>query len=390
MSIFKKFLNSKTGFTLIEVVAVIGVLAVTSAILITNNKLNNLQLSLNTDIAGVTNAISRAKALTLQGVGANEEEKICGYGVSFDQGLDDAPDTYTIYSYIDCKNWVKDDILSGQGGVNNFSKGLRILKLAIGEDSQFIRDIIFYSSDAKTKLFNFDDKSICMEIGSCDVISSAGIIVINTESMPTSFMTLKISTTGQVTSKPGAYSNVGNFDSGKEMIFTVNEDGSLSYIEDTEGESEDIEDGPTFGEDPNSCIPNCFCALSLPSGGTCSDGCDGICYAGNPGPCAPLPTDCQAPNNTCADLDSCGAYCAVCDVSNNYFCNTATKSCELCLVCPIDEKGDTCGGCFGNCKGCDGSGEGYLCTNEDGVWACRIGAEGTFKLETVFPPIGYK
>jgi type II secretory pathway pseudopilin PulG len=381
---FKKYLSSQAGFTLIEAIAVIGVLAVTTAVLVVNNRINELQLNLNTDIAGVANAISRAKALTLQGVGASEG--ICGYGVSFDQGLNDAPDTYSIYSYTDCKTWTKGDVLAGQGGVNNFSSGLRILNLtAVGADSQFIKDVIFYSSDARVKLLNFGGQSIC-EVG-CTIESSAGIIVINTESFPTSFMTLKIATTGQVTSKPGAYSSSQNFDSGSEMILTIGEGGSFSYSgENTEGSSEEDGEASVFEEDMISCIPNCFCALGLPSGETCSDGCGGTCYAGTgQEPCERLATDCQAPNNTCADFDSCGARCAVC--GDGFVCNPDVKQCELCSCDDVGGTVDTCGLCFGACIGCAGSGAGYTCNTTLGV--CEIGDQD-LKLEGVWPPIGYK
>ena len=253
-----------------EAIAVVGVLAVTTAVLLVNNKVNQAQLNLNTDIAGVASAINRAKALTLQGAGA--DKGICGYGVSFEQGINNNPDTYTIYSYKDCVNLVKDSPLAGQGGVNNLSSGLRILNVtAITSSSQFIKDVVFYSSDAKAKLFNFQGKSIC-EIG-CDVTSSAGIIVINTESAPTSYVTLKIATTGQVTSKPGVYVSSENFNNG---IATINLETGETKQDNTIQETEI----PVFNEDLNNCIPNCFCATNLPSGQTCSDGCGGLCGSG--------------------------------------------------------------------------------------------------------------
>jgi|GEM_PF-2454795 len=386
---FKKYLNSQAGFTLIEAIAVVSVLAVTSAVLLVNNRMNELQISLNTDIANIANAVGRAKALTLQGVGS--DKNICGYGVGFNQGLNNDPDTFSINSYTDCVNWSGKEVLSGQGGVGSLSSGLRILNLtAVGADSQFIRDVIFYSSDAKVKLFNFNGQSIC-EVG-CGITSSAGIIVINTESTPTSFTTLKIATTGQVTSKPGAYSSSQNFDSGYEMILTK-EGGSFVFGGDStesnnEKGQEEGEEASVFNDNEEGlCIPNCFCALGLASGETCSDGCGGTCYAGTgPEPCTRLETDCQAPNNTCADFDSCGARCSVC--SDGSVCNQQAKQCEQCSCNDLGGTIDTCGQCFDNCIGCAGSGAGYSCNLNTNT--CEIIVEQDLKLEGVFPPIGYK
>ena len=395
---FKKYLNfrlslsAQAGFTLVEAVAVIGVLAVTTAVLLVNNRVNEQQLTLNADIASIANVVGKAKALMLQGRGI--DNGICGYGVSFSQGVNTEPDKYNIYGYKDCVSWDVSNrqLLSGQGGENALASGLRLLRLtAVGAQSQFIRDVIFYSSDARVKLFNFDGQSIC-ESG-CDVSSSAGIIVINTESAPTSFMTLKIATTGQVTSKVGAYGNSQNFDNGSEMILTLNGGGPLggelfTYSGDSASKygSSPNDVGLTFSED--TCQSNCFCALNLPSGGTCSDGCGGTCYAGsvnNNLPCTPLPTDCQAPSNTCGDYDTCGAPCSVCNPDINEFC--INKTCQTC-VCTPDVNGNTCGQCGGNCKGCSQPGE--SCTYQNNTWACTVVVQQGLRLDTIFPPVGYK
>lgn len=134
---FKRYLNDRSGFTLVEAVTVLGVLAVVTAVLMVNNRASELQINLNTDIANISNAISRAKALTLQGVGA---PAVCGYGVSFAQGTNDQPDTYTIYSYTDCVNWSGGKPIVGQGGINDLSAGLRMY--TSGTD-QFIKNVNF-------------------------------------------------------------------------------------------------------------------------------------------------------------------------------------------------------------------------------------------------------
>ena len=382
MSMFKKYLKSQAGFTLVEAIAVVGVLAVTTGILLVNNRMNQTQLSLNADIAGIAAAVSRAKALTLQGAGA--DQGICGYGVTFEQGLNNNPDTYSIYSYTDCVNWIKGSIVSEQGGANALTSGLRILNLtALNASSQFIRDVIFYSSDARVKLFNFNGQSICET--DCAVTSSAGIIIITTEVSPASYVTLKIATTGQVTSKSGIYVNVDDFNNGVETV-------NLETGETQQGDTEETEES-AFGDDQPSCIASCLCASSLASGGTCSDGCGGLCYAGMfDGGCTPNPGSCQAPNNTCADRDNCRAPCSVCS-GGNEVCNPCAKTCVQ-YVCN-DQGGtiDTCGKGFGACNGCAASGQGYHCVigtiscnpDESGGSVCEPGQIG-LRLDSVWPP----
>ena len=390
-------IKNNSGFTLIEVVAVIGVLAVTSAILIANNRLNELQISLNTNIAGITSVINRAKSLTLQGAGA--DKNICGYGVNFAQGLNNDPDTYTIYSYTDCVNWTKGEALSGQGGINTLSAGLRILKLtALNNESQsqFIKDVIFYSSDAKVKLFNFNNRSICLETG-CDVKSQAGIIIINTESFPTSFATLKIATTGQVTSKVGVYSNVENFDNDAQSE-TTTENGEVVVTENTQETTGGQTDGgqtngetgePIFnGFSDEDCIPDCACAASLASGRTCPNGCGGVCYAGGGSDgdktCTPTAGICDG--KTCADKDNCGVPCLVCDAG--FACLGQPSQCVPCApVCDGKKCGDD-NACGGVCTFCD---PGENCQKQqNNSWQCIVAPGPSLRVDSIFPSIGTK
>ena len=336
--------QNNSGFTLIEVVAVIGVLAVTSAVLIVNNRLNELQLSLNTDIAGVTNAVSRAKALTLQGVGA--DKGICGYGVSFGQGLNNAPDTYTINSYTNCADLSGKAILTDQGGANNLSSGLRLVTITSSDKNYFVKDLLFYSSDARVKLINVNGDPI-----------TAGVVIIATESMPTSFMTLKITATGQVTSRAGAYVTPYYFDNGIESNLTRGAGGAFTGAEDTKPGTGTIGDEEGEGLADEGIIP------------------------GNP--C--VPTSCAG--KTCADFNGCGSPCATC-LSGQLCVNK--DNLYQCIQCPAgtptcvnpDGSNKSCGeddGCFGFCTSCTYCPDAEECSVTIGLI-----------IYSIDPPIGVK
>ncbi|MBU4348521.1 type II secretion system GspH family protein, partial [Patescibacteria group bacterium] len=300
-----KFFNK--GFTLIEVVAVIGVLAITSGILLVNTRTTEVQLNLSQDTANVASAINRAKALTIQ----NLEDGICGYGVHFAPGDSNAPDKYIVFKDKDDCNNVSysknDEILSGEGGENELNSEL---EFESNEHDMVIRDIIFYSSDARVKLISTETNK--------SNIDPTGIIIIKTKTTPVSYMTLKINVTGQV-SKMDSKTEAGeggeyNIDNIVDDIFNGDGDGG-SGIGDDNGS----------GIIDDDCIPNCSCVIGLASGETCSDGCRGICYAGqdpwNPFGCAlPLTNphsicvnDVCISNNICGftDCSGCGGSCVI-------------------------------------------------------------------------------
>ncbi len=193
------------GFTLIVAVDVLGVLAVITAILLINNRLSEQQLSLSKDAAGMANAVSRAKSLTLQ----NLDESGCGYGVHFVPTTDINQDSYIIFKDKNCNyKYDADENIAGQESVSKLDTGLRFVTTTASPNPVFIKDVIFYSSDAKVKLTGLKDENI----------SPAGIVIIKTESTPASYMTLKITVSGQITSKSGYYSTPDAFDSGNEDL----------------------------------------------------------------------------------------------------------------------------------------------------------------------------
>ena len=308
----KKYLKAQYGFTLIEIVTVISIIAVLSAVLLVNNRLSESQLNLSTDAAGIASAVSRAKALTLQNLSGD----ICGYGVSFKfSNVADSKDYYVIFKDFKNAQGICDDIytnsneiLPGQESRQDLGGGIRF----VSSGNYALKDVVFYSSDAKVKLTGFTDTS---NIKITD--AGAGFVTIKTESIPSSFKTLKITTTGQVTTKSGQYTIIDDFD-------------------------DDLIIEPCIGDDciilpPEDCIPDCSCANGLAVGETCSDTCGGTCVAtGGGGGCPPQPT--------CNDINtSTGAACVACSepntcqsINNTYQClppacgNDVIEGSEVC------------------------------------------------------------
>jgi prepilin-type N-terminal cleavage/methylation domain-containing protein len=375
---FKKYLSFNGGFTLIEVVAVIGVLAITSGILLVNTRTTEVQLNLTQDTANVASAINRAKTLTIQNLG----EGVCGYGVHFAPGQDDG-DGYHIFKIIedeingDCVPEYNNlsDISLGDTGDSKLDSELEFE--GKGHD-EIIRDIIFYSSDARVKLINTNDEEI----------DPTGIVIIKTKSTsPVSWTTLKINVTGQVSvvaSEPGErdYSEINTIIS--------------DIVEDEDG---DIADDDFYGDDYGSeiidddvCFSDCSCVIGLISGETCPDGCGGTCFAGQdpwdpPGEpiCSYDGFSCD--NATCADVDNCGAVCERCDPGYDCVGGAGAGICELCLVCgdqEYEEYGCYDNGCGGICAYCA---SGYECEEVDSP--CVTQGQGLI-LTDVDPPSGFK
>ncbi|MHB9019499.1 MAG: type II secretion system protein [Minisyncoccota bacterium] len=345
----KRFLNSQSGFTLIESVAVISVLAITSVILIVNNRLNELQLSISKDSALIASTVSRAKSLALQNSVGTE-----GYGVRFNPvGVD--KDSFFIYKDKDLDGYTQgDEILDTE---LRLSSGVLFYNPSKASDS-IIKDLVFYSSDANVKIFN----------SSGSLIPDAGIIIVQTNTVITpASNTLKITITGQVTSKAGVYLSSVYFDEG--VTESELSDGSV--------DAGDIGDGNLVNNDESivifytdDCTPNCT--------GKCngeSDSCGGVCacpssYSCSQGSCMIVSEFCTG--KTCNDTDpATGKKCISCSgsdicqlVSGVYQCTPIT--CDPVSSC-IGKCGgdDGCGGtCPNNCvlpETCGGSGISDVC-----------------------------
>lgn len=74
------------GFTLIEVVIVIGITAFLSALLLTYNRSSDSQIVLSVERAKVVGFLNRAKAFALERNLAKGGEDVCAFGVNFNKG----------------------------------------------------------------------------------------------------------------------------------------------------------------------------------------------------------------------------------------------------------------------------------------------------------------
>jgi|GEM_PF-3507400 len=80
--------DSRSGSTLIEILVVLSIMAVISAMLLTGSKDSAVQVALSTGQATVAGVLNRAKALTLAKYTeeTSDPSKLpCGYGVHFDK-----------------------------------------------------------------------------------------------------------------------------------------------------------------------------------------------------------------------------------------------------------------------------------------------------------------
>ncbi len=86
---------SESGFTLIETLVVIAIMAILSAMLIAFNHSSTTEIALTTDTATVAGALNRAKALALEKYNPSSSGGVpaCAYGVHFNSGTG----TYFIY-----------------------------------------------------------------------------------------------------------------------------------------------------------------------------------------------------------------------------------------------------------------------------------------------------
>ncbi len=91
------FRRNRGGFTLIEVVVVMGVIAVLSSMMLGYSQRNNKQILLVTSQAKIASIFSRAKFLSIQSFFnlAGTNEYVCAYGV-----LITYPDTISIFKSI--------------------------------------------------------------------------------------------------------------------------------------------------------------------------------------------------------------------------------------------------------------------------------------------------
>ena len=96
-SIIKAMKQGRDGFTLVEVLVVISITAILTALAIGYSKVNERQLVLFSERAKIQGMLSRAKVLALQGAGREEDSFGVCYGIEFDTSVLEGPDRIALY-----------------------------------------------------------------------------------------------------------------------------------------------------------------------------------------------------------------------------------------------------------------------------------------------------
>ncbi len=94
---------SRAGFTLIEMLIVVGITALLAGMVLTYTSASRDQVALYVEQAKIAGTISRAKSLALATYASSSPP--CGYGVDFNYA--GAPQSYSVFSYTDsnCQNF---------------------------------------------------------------------------------------------------------------------------------------------------------------------------------------------------------------------------------------------------------------------------------------------
>ena len=186
--------KSGAGFTLIEMVVGLAVMALLSSILILYSRTGEKQIILFKEQAKVVSTIWRAKSLTLQTYA--KEPNVCGYGVHFDYAPDnqfiifkDRPAT----GFENCLD--ENGVYTGDGRYTPYSdEEFEINKLADGLElfsetfTNSLSDVLFIPPDPKIE-FTPTSGSLNREIAVRIIDSSTSKVVI------------KITNAGQVTTQ---------------------------------------------------------------------------------------------------------------------------------------------------------------------------------------------
>jgi prepilin-type N-terminal cleavage/methylation domain-containing protein len=141
----------RRGFTLIEILVVIGVISVLAGTMITSTSTSRDRTSLLVEEAKLAEVISRAKALAITTYARTSPP--CGYGVSIDH---DAA-TYELFAYTapDCDNIIAIDP-SMKSGQESFSLPQNV-RFETGDER--MEHVLFVPPDPKTLIWRTGEVS---------------------------------------------------------------------------------------------------------------------------------------------------------------------------------------------------------------------------------------
>lgn len=93
--LFPMLHNSRSGFTLIEIIIVISITAILSSFMISYNHTSRQQLALYAEEMKLAQTIFRAKSLAISSYAQSSTSGACGYGVHIDYSAM----AYSVFSY---------------------------------------------------------------------------------------------------------------------------------------------------------------------------------------------------------------------------------------------------------------------------------------------------
>ena len=174
--------SARAGFTLIEVLVVLGVMAIVSGSIISYNSSSRQQVALATETSKLSQIILRAKSLSISTYGAGAS--VCGYGIEFDY----ASNYYYLSSYELSPSCDSPNAVSVRNRLEAFrvTNGVNLSNIVSGNQ---IADIIYLPPDPVVYTTGLSDNSVVNQGGSVKLITTNGV----------ASKVISISSLGQVT-----------------------------------------------------------------------------------------------------------------------------------------------------------------------------------------------
>src|SRR3989344_9414857 len=171
-------MNNK-GFTLIELIIVIGIVGVLTGGLAFYSRSAERQIILFRDQAKIVEALLRAKSLSISTY--SDADAPCGYGVSFDQLL--LNKTFIIFKdlavNLDCFD--ADNVYSGNYSCDKISDLECIEKFTLDKTIEFsnlgLRDIVYIPPNPNVMIDNGAQQKASIEIQTIDTIAKKIITI---------------------------------------------------------------------------------------------------------------------------------------------------------------------------------------------------------------------
>lgn len=159
---------ARAGFTLIEVLVVLGVMAIVSSSIISYNSSSRQQVALATETSKLTQLILRAKSLSISTYGA--VASVCGYGIE----LDYANNYYYLSSYELGPSCDTPNVVSSRNRLETFrvTNGVNLSNIVPGNQ---VADIIYLPPDPIIYTTGLSDNTVVNQGGSVKLVTANGM-----------------------------------------------------------------------------------------------------------------------------------------------------------------------------------------------------------------------